>query len=40
MQLTTTGLGLKGGIMKTAMIEWLGVILLGLILGAMFGWGF
>jgi len=40
MQLMTTGLGLKGGIMKTAIIEWFGVILLGLILGAMFGLGF
>jgi hypothetical protein len=36
----TTGLGLKGGIMKIAIIEWVGVIVLGLILGAMFGWGF
>jgi len=40
MQLTTTGLGLKRGIMKTAIIEWIGVILLGLVLGAMFGLGF
>jgi len=26
--------------MKTAIIEWVGVILLGLVLGAMFGLGF
>jgi len=26
--------------MKIAIIEWVGVIVLGLILGAMFGWGF
>jgi len=26
--------------MKTAIIEWVGVILLGIVLGAMFGLGF
>jgi len=26
--------------MKIAIIEWVGVIVLGIILGAMFGWGF
>jgi|GEM_PF-7004084 len=40
MQLITTSLGLKGGIMKTAIIEWIGVIVLGIILGGMIGWGF
>jgi hypothetical protein len=29
-----------GGIMKTAIIEWVGVILLGIVLGTMMGLGF
>jgi len=26
--------------MKTAIIEWVGVVVLGIILGGMIGWGF
>jgi len=26
--------------MKTKIIDWIGVIILGVILGVMFGWGF
>jgi hypothetical protein len=31
---------MKGKQMKTAIIEIVGVILLGIVLGCMFGWGF
>lgn len=31
---------MKGKVMKKAIFEWIGVIILGIILGAMFAWGF